>query len=122
MIRLTHSLLCFFLFSCTVTNQQTMRQEDCRGLDWQRRGEIEGAKGLSLEMLDYHIQRCPPEIESVARSKYIKGHETGVPRYCNYRTGFIKGQAGDPLPNLCSSQQFSEFHKGYKEGIKASLK
>jgi hypothetical protein len=114
-------ILSFIAISCSQT-QNIVQQEDCQNLDWQRLGWQEGAKGLSIRMLDYHIKRCPPEIESAARSLYIKGHELGVPEYCTYRIGFIKGDERDPIPSLCEDLRFSEFHKGYRAGIKASSK
>lgn len=119
---LTLILLSLVLFSTCSQTQHTVRKEDCQSLNWLKLGQIEGAKGLSIQMLDYHIKRCPPEIESAARSQYIKGHQQGVPNYCTYRAGFIKGEVKDPVPSLCQSPKYIEFHKGYKEGLKASSK
>ncbi len=111
----------FILSTCSQTSNM-VQKEDCQGLDWLKLGQIEGAKGLSTQMLDYHIKRCPPDLESVARSQYIKGHQQGVPNYCTYRTGFIKGEVRDPVPVLCRDLKYAEFHKGYREGIKAGSK
>jgi len=120
-ILLISFLLILITNSCS-PSQKAMKREDCVGIDWQRLGETDGSKGLSLEMLDYHIKRCSPKIESAARSKYIHGHSQGVPLYCNYRTGFIKAEVGDPIPLLCESSHFQQFHKGYREGTKARSK
>ena len=115
------SLTAIFISSCS-PSQVAMRRDDCKDLNWKQLGEIEGAKGLSLEMLDYHIKRCPPALESTARSKYISGHSNGINRYCTYRTGFILGEVGDPTPKLCLDSSFREFHKGYEDGLKAANK
>ncbi len=110
-----------FFTSCS-PSQVTMRKEDCRNLNWEELGNIEGAKGLSVEMLDYHIKRCPPKLESASRSQYIKGHQNGVRRYCTYRTGFILGEVGDPIPKLCEALSYREFHKGFRDGQIAATK
>lgn len=99
-----------------------MQKEDCQNLDWQQLGQIESSKGLSQEMLDYHIRRCPPEIESAARSLYLKGYQEGIANYCTYRIGFIKGEVGDPIPTICENPNYTEFYKGYREGLRASHK
>lgn len=113
-----------FVTSCAAPTPYTnsMQEEECQELDWQALGQVEGSKGLSQEMLDYHIKRCPPEIESAARSLYLKGYQEGIPNYCNYRTGFIKGEIGDPVPSMCEDQIYTEFRKGYREGVKAGHK
>ncbi len=122
MNKITLITLSLVLISSCSQTQNTMRKEDCKGLDWQKLGYIEGAKGLSIQMLDYHIKRCPQDLEAAARSLYIKGHQKGIPNYCTYRTGFIMGEVNNPIPNLCRSSKFTEFHKGYREGLKASSK
>jgi len=112
----------FLLSTCSTTQYNEVQREDCQDLNWQQLGEIESSKGLSQEMLDYHIRRCPPEIESAARSLYLKGYQQGIPNYCTYQTGFIKGDVGDPIPMICEDPNFSDFHKGYREGIRVSHK
>lgn len=106
------------LIAITSCTAPSIKEEDCKDPDWHRLGEVDGAKGLSLEMLDYHIGICKPKIESAVRSLYIKGHENGLKKYCVYRTGFLLGEEGQQASKLCEHKRYDEFHKGYKEGFK----
>lgn len=113
------ALSLFISFGCSTPS---IKEEDCKTPDWHRIGEVDGSKGLSLEMLDNHIKICRPKIESAVRSLYIKGHENGVKKYCIYRTGFLFGEEGETIPKLCEHKKFEDFHKGYKEGLKTRQK
>jgi hypothetical protein len=101
----------------------SIRDEDCKNLNWKEQGSRDAARGLSLSMFETHQKIC---LQGASFQKEIKlyklGYQQGQKKYCHYRIGKLLGVSGSPINPSCDQVKFPLYYKGYEEGAKESKK
>ncbi len=106
-------------FSCATS----LREDDCKELEWKRQGLRDASQGLSQSMFSTYKNNCLQNSSYEAQQRdYNLGYHSGLGQYCNYRIGVMLGESGAMINPNCNQKLYPKFFEGYQQGVKAGKK
>lgn len=101
--------LLYLLGSCS-----SLTKDDCKNIDWNRKGFEEGSRGETSNIRSYENQ-CRDFGISAPLSGYVDGHRKGLKQFCTYKNGHDLALSGSMSVRDCEVLSV-EYTRGYREG------
>ena len=106
-------ILAIFVAACSVINE-----EQCLQGDWHYIGYADGERGFYPNArLTQISEGCSAYGISPDNQVYRDGHQLGLRRYCTAANGYLLGEDGKAISDLCPSDLRPAFLQNYLAGL-----
>jgi len=94
----------------------TLSETECRQVDWEALGEVDGAAGYPPDRIEEHREACAEYGIVPAEDAYARGRLAGLDRLCTVPGGLAHGRAGRTYQYVCPPGYEEDFYRGYQVG------
>lgn len=91
----------------------TLNEDECKTVNWQQLGDIDGSQGHHATRIAKHNKACEKHGLPVNTAAYNDGWIAGIARYCVPQNGFNLGKRGATYRGSCPSQFATAFEAAY---------
>ena len=113
MIRLA-AFVGFFVGLLALSACATLNEDECRTVDWQQLGDIDGSQGYPSTRIAQHSKACEKHGLPVNVAAYNQGWKVAIARYCTAKNGFDLGRRGATYRGSCPSEFAAAFESAYR--------
>lgn len=92
----------------------TLNEDECKTVNWQQLGDIDGAAGHPATRIAKHHKACEKHKLTVDPVAYERGWQGGIARFCTPQNGFSLGRRGGNYNNSCPSEFAGAFVSAYR--------
>lgn len=112
-MRVLRSLFALSLLSLTQCN--SLSQQECTSSDWYHLGVNDGNRGASTQRVNQYQQACSDYQLKVDVAQWQQGYQQGLLRYCLPENGYRVGLAGERYYGVCDDALFVERYNQGKQ-------
>jgi hypothetical protein len=92
-----------------------MNLEKCKTANWEVFGLEDADRGIK-QRYSYWQDSCLEYGITPDQQKYLLGYQKGIETFCTFQKGYLLGNDGIPLPQICPLDRQETFTRGYIEG------
>ena len=101
--------------SLFITGCASISQEECRTASWEALG-VRDATYKHYNSFERYNEECRKYGIESDKSKYDIGFAKGLEQLCTFQNGYLIGNNGEILPQMCPKELQDRFVQGYIEG------
>ena len=99
----------------------TLKEKECRSIDWHEQGRVDGAEGYEATRRGDHSSACRRYGVAPDMDAYRAGREEGLSQYCTSANALQQGMKGAPYRQVCTGDVGQQFSVVYARGKALNL-